>query len=207
MSSGSYFLMLRTSKSIENEIVDKKEIQSYIDDFNKKYTCIGFQSDTFEDKEFYAYPLTLEHNEINNYKWVSFKTGKIYDEIFCLNFLSDFAQLKEEYALDPFRNSEMKISFGQAKEMLVAINYLLSRNFSLKTEDILNNHYIRVFGEMLPSYEAFLNGKRFYENNDLDENESRYVLNKLQSLFNIYIWMENENSLNECEYILLYHVW
>ena len=205
MSTGSYFILLRKSKF--NEKIIKDEVDKYINDYNKLYNQpYGYINDSFENQEFFKFPLTLETIQPNYFKWVSFKNYLIYDEIFICNFLSSFTQLREYFNLDPYKKSELIIDFNVANDIKIAIDYLLSRNFSLKIEDIMNNQWIRIFGELLPSYETFLEGKKFTNYNNEEENDGRYILTKLQNVFNTYIWINNEND-DDCEYFLIYHVW
>lgn len=207
MSSGSYFVLLRRSKSIENEKVTDEYIKNFIDEYNKRNCCLG--NETFDNQEFYKYPLSFDYDfeKTDHFKWVSFKDHQIYDEIFICRFLSDFTQLREEFNLDSYKRSELIIDNVLAMKLKMAVDYLLSRNFSLKTEDILNNRYIRILGEILPSYESFLSNKKFTNFNDYFEKNGHTVLKKLQYLLDSYIWIDNDRDEEQCEYFLIYHVW
>lgn len=207
MSSGSHFILLRHSKSIEHEKVTESYIKEFIDEYNKRN---GFLTkETFESQTFYKYPLSLDYDldKVNCFKWVSFSNRQLYDEIFICNFLSDFTQLREEFNLDSYRKSEIIIDNVLAMRMKMAVDYLLGRDYSLKTEDLLHNQYIRIFGEILPSYESFLAGKKFTDHNDYFEKSGHSVLKRLQYLLNTYVWLDNERDEDQCEYFLIYQVW
>lgn len=115
--------------------------------------------------------------------------------------------LKDEFNLDSFKNNELVIDVNMANEIKIAADYLLSRDYSLKFEDILNNYFIDLFGKLLPSYESFKSNEEIGEDSNIFENEGRYFLKKTRMLMETFLYMEKEDSLNELEYKLVYQVW
>lgn len=208
MATGSYFILLRSINGNE-----QYEDNYKIEDFKMKYTEKNnfSKSKNFYINEFHVHPLKFDFDsdfdENKNYKWVSIRNGKIYDQIFKFNFISGYTTLREEFNLDSFQNNELVIDVNMANEIKIAVDYLLSRNFSLKFEDILNNNFISLFGKLLPSYENFKLNEEICEDSNIFENEGRYFLKKTRMLMEAFLYMEKENSLNELEYKLVYHVW
>lgn len=206
MASGSYFIILRHAKNI-NQIKNKISIDNFVEQFKKRYLSARKEID-----EYFKLPLNEKFEDIwmpeNTFQWVSTKSYKVYDEIGKYEFISGFTALKEYYNLDAYNNSELIISLNTAKEMKIAIDYILSRDYSLKTEDLLNNPFIRAFGEQLPSYENFIY-KHTPENEvnygDCFETEGWYFLLKTQAALSTFIWLCHENDFDDAEYQLVYH--
>ena len=206
MSSGSYFLILR-HVNVAAEVKNKISIDSFVERYKKRIL-----SNTGNVEEYFKLPLNEKFEDIwmpkNTFKWVSTKSYKVYDELGKYDFISGFTALKEYYNLGSYNNNELIISLNTAKEMKIAIDYILSRDYSLKTEDLLDNSFIRVFGEQLPSYENFIY-KHTPENEvnygDCFETEGWYFLMKTQAVLSTFIWLCHENDFDEAEYQLVYH--
>ena len=208
MASGSYFVILRYNN--DNKFYDKSIIDNYIVDF-KEYARNRFNSAVNIEK-YQKLPLNLKFDDMfdepKEFRYVSIDTYKIYDEIGTFYFISGFTKLKEFYNMDAFRNSEVEISLETAQEIKIAAEYLLNRDYSLKTEDLLDNYFIRCLGEQLPSYEHFISGNEEpFDNNDCFECEGRNFLRKTLDVMRTFIRLMNENSLNEAEYKLIYYCW
>ena len=206
MAAGSYFVLLRSIN--ENE---QYEDEYKVEDFKIKYIEKNnfSKSGNFYINEFHKYPLKVDFDfdEDKTYKWVSIRNRKIYDQIFKFNFISGYTTLKDEFNLDSFKNNELVIDVNMANDIKLAIDYLLSRDYSLKFEDILNNYFIDLFGKLLPSYESFKSNEEICEDSNIFENEGRYFLKKTKVLMDAFLYMEKEDSLNELEYKLVYQVW
>jgi hypothetical protein len=107
---------------------------------------------------------------------------------------------------------EKIITLPTAKEMVQAINYILSLKYSRQTELILNNYYINVFEDLYsPFYRRYSNYKAENEDEDFqnetieDDKEGIYYLKKLKTTLDTYILLEQENSyINNLEHILIY---
>ena len=132
-----------------------------------------------------------------------------YIPIMSFYFPSDFGMLKDEYNMysSPCA-SQVIIDLHTAKELVQAIDYLLVGNYSEQFELILNNYYIKKFGELLPLYD--FRYAKIDELNSVEINEftqsGNYILKKLQTILNAYIWLEAENSLHTFKYKLIYQI-
>ena len=209
MATGSYFIILRTT---DIKIPYEKET---LDNF-----CVKFkernnltQNTFYNLPEYMSLPLNLDFDEQfeaqRTFSWVSTKTYKIYDELFKTRFISGFDVLKKYYNLDTFNNTELEITYTMAANMKTAIDYLLNRDYSIKLEDLLDNGYIRAFGELLPSYEHFITSETEYniDYTDCFEVDGTSFLKKFSATLSTFLTLCNEDMFNDAEYKLIYHVW
>jgi hypothetical protein len=204
MSNSSYFTLLRKSK--ENLQFSNKLIEEFI---ISKYNEMMFMNNNKATSVEEMQKEISNYYPITTFKYISIKNKNEYDVVFQFHFTSGFNVLKDEFNLNPYNKySDIIIDLNLAKEMLIAIDYILSRDYSHKFEDILNNYYINVFGDLIPNFQY-----RFNDKPDLDEFESEelekegfYYLKKCRDIIAAYILIEKENTLNEAEYILLYSV-
>ena len=141
--------------------------------------------------------------------FLSVEDNGTYVPIMTFYFPSDFGVLKDEYNMysSPCA-SQVIIDLHTAKELVQAIDYLLAGNYSEQFELILNNYYIKKFGELLPLYD--FRYAKIDELNSVEINEftqsGNYILKKLQTILNAYIWLEAENSLHTFKYKLIYQI-
>jgi hypothetical protein len=131
------------------------------------------------------------------------QSGEVFEDIFNMHFITDFTTLKEAWNMHSL-NPQILINVETAKEILQAIEYILSGNYSEQVENILKNYYISVFGEHYPLY---LTRYDFGENKEIDSDwlrREKYYLNKTKCALSAFVWLMNENTLNEYKYDLLY---
>lgn len=204
MSNSSYFTLLRKSK--ENLQFSDKLIDEFIvSKYNEMTLLNNNKVSSIEEmkKEISNY------YPINSFKYISIKDKNEYDVVFQFHFTSGFNVLKEEFNLNPYNKySDIIIDVNLSKDMLCAIDYILSRNYSHKFEDILNNYYIDVFGNLIPKFQYRFSDKIDLDEYELEEMEKEgiYYLKKCRDILASYILIDKENTLNEAEYILLYSI-
>lgn len=135
--------------------------------------------------------------------YVNMTTGEVFEDIFNMHFITDFTTLKELWNMHSL-NPQILINVETAKEIIQAIEYILSGNYSEQVENILKNNYISVFGEHYPLY---LTRYDFGENKEIDSDwlrREKYYLNKAKCALSAFVWLMDENTLNEYKYDLLY---
>lgn len=126
-----------------------------------------------DGKEKYAFPIIIDSNfrphsiseepktvaEIRNRYFTL--DGNPVDELISEYFISNYHELWDEFNLQGynFGRSEYQISISEAKEISVAIKYLLNGEYSEKIEDVLNNKWIKIFGDEYPKYFNFYSTK------------------------------------------------
>lgn len=197
MSSGSVLNILRSNKK-HKHTVRNKIINNKIEEF--KSNLAGLVS-----AENIIIPNYLMFED-NMDVMLSIKDKQYFNILLDAHFSSQFTELKDEYNLNPYNGTnQVVIDIHTAKEMLQAIKYLLSRNYSLGIEDILDNYWISVFSELLPSYytQNITDSEFINENKDIEQ-EGKYILTKFKTVLETYILLVNENCCNEYQYILLY---
>ena len=197
MSSGSVLNILRSNKK-HKHTVRNKIINNKIEEF--KSNLAGLVS--AENITVPNYLMFEDNMDI----MLSIKDKQYFNILLDAHFSSQFTELTDEYNLNPYNGTnQVVIDIHTAKEMLQAIKYLLSRNYSLGIEDILDNYWISVFSELLPSYSSqnITNTEIINENNEFEQ-EGKYILTKFKTVLETYILLVNENCCNEYQYILLY---
>lgn len=174
--------------------------------------------DMWREREKSLFTDKLPENTVNFIKtdveneksvFLSVDDNSTYIPIMSFYFPSDFSVLKDEYNMySSSCASQVIIDLHTAKELVQAIDYLLAGNYSEQFELILNNYYIKKFGELLPLYD--FRYAKIDELNSVEINEftqsGNYILKKLQTILNAYIWLENENSLHTFKYKLIYQI-
>ena len=174
--------------------------------------------DTWKEQSKGLFTDKLPENTVNFIKtdveneklcFFSVEDNGAYVPIMSFYFPSEFGILKDEYNMysSPCA-SQVILDLHTAKELVQAIDYLLAGNYSEQFELILNNYYIKKLGELLPLYEF-----RYAKIDELNSDEineftqsGNYILKKLQTILNAYIWLEAENSLNTFKYKLIYQI-
>lgn len=124
---------------------------------------MDFSSDNqYFDRENYASVEELRKCKYTNY--VMRDSGKILDKLLEWDFPSGFNCLISEYGLNyGFRNNAVIIDTATAREMLMAIEYLLGGKYDDNLEMAMNNRFIRIFsdGNNCDSYWRYVNRHRF----------------------------------------------
>ena len=202
MPSGSYFLILR------------HDVERYSDkEFNQlvKDNYDHWLKNDFNPGNDYTLDEIQEFQQVNDKTYVSVQSKKKYDLLMDAYFNSAFTCLKDEFNMNPYNKyGEHEISLNEAKEIVQAIDYILSFNYSKKVENVLNNYFISVFEEMYtPFYNRYKSKVNKIEYNSFDENESFHILKKVKTVLDSFLLLENDNLYCEdgsykFEYKLIY---
>lgn len=158
MSSGLIFnLIKKTDKTVSDKVYN--DIKHRYDENYESYSI----------KSEITYPILFQlhkdESEKYNYPNLGIYVGKddkrIYHDLIEQSFTSCMNFLKPE--LDLFTYTDIRfISVAKAERMVQALKYILSEKYSNEFEDILNNHYIQIFGdEYVPYICRYQKSKRF----------------------------------------------
>lgn len=206
MASGSYFTLLRKTKNnlkFSDKFIEEFIIHKYKEAavFN---TTLNVQT-AIEDMK----KGLCDYHQISTFKYLSLKDNYELDVIMELHFTSGFKILKEEFNMNSYNVNCIKVfDINLCKQMKIALDYILSRDYSKKFEDILDNYYIEMFGNEIPYFQYRFNNNFVIPDGDLESEEliieTDYYYKKLRDLFASYILIDRENTLNEAEYYLLY---
>lgn len=156
MSSGSYFTIYRKK-------INCKASQEWLDALKNEYflsnksSCL-FKDGASEDEMKKDIPLFMdsEFKSKSSYDEDSKKTniyydkdGIVHEKLLDFHFGSAFTCLREHFALNPYKlsQSSVVVSKADAEKMLQAIEYVLSEEYSKKFESVLNNEYVKMFGD------------------------------------------------------------
>jgi hypothetical protein len=170
----------------------------------KKTQLISYLKSEDELKDVIT-PNFIKLDEFGEY--ISVNDKHIYIDIMNMHFLTEFSVLKDEFNLYSNSNAgQVEIDINTANELLTAVNYLLGKNYSDQFEIILNNYYVKLLGELLPSYQ-YRNSSNSIDYEDAEfERSGIYYLKKMQAILQAYIWMEKENTCKEYVYKLIYMI-
>ncbi len=201
MSCPSEFMILRRnyiSSEQEDKFIEDKQLEW------KKTQLISYLKSEDELKDVIT-PNFIKLDEFGEY--ISVKDKHIYIDIMNMHFLTEFSVLKDEFNLYSNSNAgQVEIDINTANELLTAVNYLLGKNYSDQFEIILNNYYVKLLGELLPSYQ-YRNSSNNIDYEDAEfERSGIYYLKKMQAILQAYIWMEKENTCKEYVYKLIYMI-
>jgi len=200
---GSYLIILRRNEF--NKQYTKKAFNKLVDD--KRWLVDDFKPDKLELSDLQTF------QKINDFKCISIQNRTEYDILLEAHFTSGFNCLIQEFNMNAYNKyGEKIITLPTAKEMVQAINYILSLKYSRQTELILNNYYINVFEDLYSLfYRRYSNYKAENEDEDFqnetieDDKEGIYYLKKLKTTLDTYILLEQENSyISNLEHILIY---
>ena len=194
MSSGSYFLILRNDGSVYSN----QEFDQIL-----KLNEVWLKND-FSEKDFILDEIQ-EFQKVNQNLYVSVKSKKKYFLILESWFGSNFSCLTEEFNMNSYNKwGEHEFTIENAKKIIQAIDYILSLKYSRDFELILDNYYLDIFKELYsPFYNRFIKDKNEKITDEEDES-GIYSLKKLRTILNTFILLEDENTLNEFEYRLIY---
>jgi hypothetical protein len=182
----------------EDKFIEDKQLEW------KKTQLISYLKSEDELKDVIT-PNFIKLDEFGEY--ISVNDKHIYIDIMNMHFLTEFSVLKDEFNLYSNSNAgQVEIDINTANELLTAVNYLLGKNYSDQFEIILNNYYVKLLGELLPSYQ-YRNSSNSIDYEDAEfESSGIYYLKKMQAILQAYIWMEKENTCNEYVYKLIYMI-
>lgn len=186
MSRGSTFVFL---KKTDIPVTDEDIVSKYPED------CLRKTPITIDDLHRYTY--------FNKQYYADKEQHVLLSTMFDVTFCSTFTCLKEEFDLNPYSTSHDKIVFNetQVRAMLQAIHYLYNEDYSSKTEEMLDNAYIRIFSELHTPYMMYLHPD--WEDDCTDD--GKWHLRRLRRLLEAYLCMCEEDDENE--YVLLYYAW
>ena len=170
MSSGSYFTIYRKHKNI---IMQDSMLASLRNEYIKSSQNSMFASRDKQDsndvpqlmlKNFKASSCLEDDDSCNEFYDAN---GVLHERLLTFHFCSDFTALKDKFNLNAYRYDKQSVfvSKNEAEKILQAIDYLLSREYSQKFEDILNNEYVELLG----------NGYSVFDNRFKNTNEELYI--------------------------------
>ena len=235
MSSGSYFTIYAKHKKqkVSEEVLNALKNEYYLSNKKNIYKEISSEEDERLKKDLPIFmhaafnsdfsKMTSEDESSDIYYA---QDASICNKLLEFHFCSSFVCLKEHFSLNAYKYSESStiISKSLAKEMLQAIEYVLSEKYDKTFENVLNNDFIEVFGngyslfdnrfhqEHKPIYidKEFKDGYviRFddygYEKEIIEnDNGIRHDLNKAKACLLAYLNAE-DNSWEDNELILEY---
>lgn len=176
--------------------------------------------------------LDMKTSDLDNIRNRYFtKDGCPVDEIMSDFWCSSFSELWEEYNLDGYSMSNymIEIPLSDAKAIKQALAYLLSKNWNETFEDVLDNKWIKIFGEKYPKYTQAMspNRSRIYIEKDTadswsisssdddflyeikEENDTQEsTMKSLLRIIDAYLLLKDDimNEYNEIDYMLIYRV-
>ena len=199
MSSGSYFTIYRkhSNNKLDNKALNALKNEYFLANKDGIFYADSKRSDADMKNEI---PVLMEANykakrsveEADKPTSIYYDAnGIMHEKLLDFNFGSAFTCLKEHFGLSPYCFSKMSvlISKSEAKKILQAVEYVLSECYDKKFEDILDNEYVKIFGE---GYSLF--DRRFKASKDpiyIDKDGHGYTVN-----FNDYRY-DAETSEND----------
>ncbi len=156
MSSGSYFTIYRKKSNCRasQEVLAALKNEYFL---SNKSSCLCKDSTDedemkkdiplFMDSEFKSKPSYDEDSKKTSIYYD--KDGIVHEKLLDFHFGSAFTCLREHFALNPYKlsQSSVVVSKADAEKMLQAIEYVLSEEYSKKFESVLNNEYVKMFGD------------------------------------------------------------
>lgn len=235
MSSGSYFTLYRkyTAKASKEEVADIiKRYEKANNDWNISTDInehpidlpiilnpkIGCKESEYDE-------VTKKWNDLRDYSISGCRANYLrilrddnyyLDELLHWDFGSSFDCLKNEWSMDPYRNSSSSyiVDKNTAVLMLQACNYLLNGKWIDDIERLLDNKWIKIFttGNTSNYYWKYIyrNNKSKLNNIEADESndEIESQLFQLKHAFEAFVYSDTLYFDNySSEYILVYTVW
>ena len=93
--------------------------------------------------------------------------------------------------------------------MLQSINYILNFKHSIELEDLLNSHWIEDYGKLLPTFINRFDSKckNCLSAEDKEfEYIGKHILNRVKTIFETYLLLLDENTLDKYKYVLIYYI-
>ena len=203
MSRGIIFKLVRKS----NVVLDKDFVEKAISEFESKH---GDDGDTFSgvDKRGRRHPKYLESNS-DYFDLLDTENGIPYNVAVEYGFNSVFQEIREyfmeNFGMNPYSpwDSTIEISSVVAKEMLVAIDYLLLEKFDKQIETAMHNEFIDVLGILSREHESFKYQLMFpNDKSPIECDDNRACLERLKSLVVAFLNCDNRES-----YKFIVEVW
>ena len=157
MSSGSYFTMYRKKSQCKasQDVLDALKNEYFLS--NKSCGIFKDSKDEdemkkdiplFMDSEFKASAMSYDE-DIKKTNIYYDKDGIVHEKLLDFHFGSSFTCLKEHFGLNPYKlsQSSVVVSTADAEKMLQAIEYVLGEDYSKKFENVLNNEFVKMFGD------------------------------------------------------------
>lgn len=189
MSRGSTFAILRK---------DRFPIKVTKDQVMEQHK--GWCNAAGEQLKFEALP---EISYYNCYSYVDKKSMELLSKLVEADFNSSFTSLIDYYNLSYYktdsRSDRVVITKSTARNMVQAIKYLLYEDYSKRTEALLDNEWVTVFGEDCLPYREWKDEMEY-----AGEDDSQWYLNRLRQVLETYLFISSESDE---EIILLYFAW
>ena len=132
------------------------------------------------------------------------KTKNIWTILFPMHFISSFGFFGDELNLNPFNLEKCfdEISISTAKDILEACKYLLTRKYSYEIENILNNQWIKIFGDILPEYHGEKEKGMVLS---YDTQEGLAMIDSVRIMMESFINIHNEYNDEEIKLVYVVH--
>lgn len=203
MSRGIIFKLVKKS----NVILDKDFLDNAISEFESKHKD---DEDIFfgAGKKNHGHPKYLD-SVSDSFDLLDTETGVPYNVAVEYDFGSVLQDVRdyfiENFGMNPYshRDSTVELTTDVAKEMLVAIDYLLLEKFDKQIEAAMHNEFIDVLGSLSREHESFKYRLLFPNDESPSECEdNRACLEQLKSLVVAFLNCDNREN-----YKFIVEVW
>lgn len=144
------------------------------------------------------------------YDYVDTEANVPYNKALEVTFNSVFGDMREilinEYGMNPYDPwfSEMEVKETMAREMLIAVNYLLLEHYDKKIEEVMDNPFIDPLGTLSEKYNEWKYKQMFPDADDYTpEEDNSDALKRLRTILSAFL----EEKYDSNYYILVVEVW
>ena len=178
------------SNEVASDNIFEKFSKCYLDEYLNK------------DKILPKYLEDLE--SCKNLFLIETKSKSIWTILFPMHFISSFGFFGDELNLNPFNLEKCfdEISISTAKDILEACKYLLTRKYSYEIENILNNQWIKIFGDILPEYHGEKEKGMVLS---YDTQEGLAMIDSVRIMMESFINIHNEYDDEEIKLVYVVH--
>jgi len=239
MSTGTTFTLYRRFRTKVSDEVVKKLTDHYRNETLNSYSVSDElkkdEESLLKERPRFA-PIGVAYDRKNmgdggyipmDFMYVDMETHEDVHKLISSDFPSTFSQLRNHWGLNPYKYADGSrlVTKAEAKQIISAIRYLLSGEYSDKVENILDNEYIRILGEEYPKWSnrkdvnsiyIDRNGSGSYTidlgdrqgNRECDEeNEGQeFCMRSLLSILSAFVY-EDEYDFYKCELVLEITAW
>lgn len=184
MASGSYFKVFRDRP---DKPMNRKELRVLL---NTK-------------KKMPEFPRFVR---LSDYEYADTKQRFKLDLLFQADFCSALNILRNHFELNPYADDRGKasvdLSYSQVHAMWQATQYLISGDYSKKTEALMDNCYVRVFSQLSAEYTAWRTGDSDVYEDEVDTDTLYRLSDVLRTIKTMLTEVEEPTHLR-----VLYTAW
>lgn len=206
MSRGTTFKLLKRSR-VELEPNTGSRLAKIYEEHGKDNE--QFFMNNRRPKDAPKHPRFIDSEE-RAYDYVDVEANVPYNKAFEVTFNSVFGNMRDvlirEYGMNSYDPwfSEMEIKNTMAREMLIAVNYLLLEHYDEKIEDVMDNSFIDSLGTLSEKYNEWKYKKMFPDADDYTpEEDNSDALKRLRTILSAFL----EETYDANNYILVVEVW